>query len=239
MSILRTFLTQNFCCAVVSQQPARRLGILGGTFDPVHLGHFAVAQAALDSLVLDQVLFIPSFKPPHKTERAITPFAQRLAMLKLALAGHPAFQVSDLEGERQDFSYTIDTLQELRKRLGGETTLYFLMGFDAFVEMATWKQYRDIPRFADIVVINRPHSQHGTMALAVQDVFGIQGGIFQKEEGQWQLTTGGLIHELVMDEVPVSSSAIRQALSAGEDVTAMLHPMVSSYIKENSLYVTG
>ncbi|MBU0681202.1 MAG: nicotinate-nucleotide adenylyltransferase [Proteobacteria bacterium] len=221
--------------AMVKSAP-ERLGILGGTFDPVHLGHIAVAQAALDALALDEVLFIPSCKPPHKVELALAPFSDRLAMLRLALVGHLQFPVSALEGERQDLSYTIDTLKELRSRLPEETTLFFLMGFDAFVEMATWKRYRDIPRFADIVVINRPHARLGGMDAAVHDVFGVQGGVVQEKPGQWRLTAGGHIHELIMAEVPLSSTAIRRALAQGDDVSAMLHPDVAAYIQKHGLY---
>ncbi len=221
---------------VMAKSGPKRLGILGGTFDPVHLGHVAVAQAALHALVLDQVLFIPSFKPPHKAELAIAPFAERLTMLKLALEARPEFPISALEGERQELSYTIDTLRELRHRLGEAATFYFLMGFDAFVEMASWKSYQDIPKLADLVVINRPQAQQGSMAAAVHGVFGLQGRVFPVESGLWQLAGGGQIHELIMAEVPVSSSAIRQALAKGEDVSAMLHPQVSAHIIKGGLY---
>ncbi len=214
----------------------KRLGILGGTFDPVHLGHLAVAQAALDALALDQVLFIPSCKPPHKQELAVAPFAARLAMLNLAVEGRPEFPVSALEGERQQLSYTIDTLKELRHRLGSEHELFFLMGFDAFAEMATWKSYRDIPRLADLVIINRPQAMQGSMAAAVRDLFGVQAGVTEVKPGLWQLAGDGQIHELIMAEVPVSSTAIRQALAAGQDVAAMLHPQVAAYINERKLY---
>jgi len=221
---------------VMVKSGLKRLGILGGTFDPVHLGHLAVAQVALDALALAQVLFIPSSKPPHKMERAIAPFADRLAMLKLALGGRSRFAVSALEGERQELSYTLDTLKELRHRLGEETSLFFLMGFDAFVEMATWKSFRDIPKLADIVVVNRPQAQQGSMAAAIRHVFGVQGGGAQIMPGLWQLAGNGHIHELVMAEMPVSSTVIRQALAAGQDVSAMLHPQVVAYIREHRLY---
>lgn len=221
---------------VMAKSGPKRLGILGGTFDPVHLGHLAVARAALDSLALDHVLFIPCFRPPHKVDRTIASFAQRLAMLQLALADHPQLVLSDLEGERQGLSYTIDTLKELRRRLNQDVALFFIMGFDAFVEMASWKRYQEIPRLADLVVINRPLAQQATMVEAVHDVFGVQGGITLEREGCWQLAGGGHIHELVMAEVPISSSSIRQALAGGEDVSAMLHPQVAAYVTEHCLY---
>jgi nicotinate-nucleotide adenylyltransferase len=202
----------------------------------VHLGHITVAQTALDALALDEVLFIPSCKPPHKVELTIAPFADRLAMLKLALEDRPEFSISDLEGERLNFSYTIDTLRELRQRLGEEMALFFLMGFDAFVEMASWKSYLDIPMLADLVVVNRPQAQQGSMAAAVHDVFGVQGGVSQQKQGLWQLVGGGQIHELVMAEVPVSSTAIREAFATGHDVSAMLHPQVVSYVRDRCLY---
>ncbi len=215
---------------------AKRLGILGGTFDPVHLGHLAVARAALDTLDLDEILFIPSYKPPHKQDLTVASFAHRLAMLKLALADEPRFSWSDIEGERQELSYTIDTLKELKHRFGESVALYFLMGFDAFAEMATWKQYQNIPKLADVVVINRPQPQQETMAATVQDVFGIQGKIVQEKEGCWRLVDGGHIHELVMGEVSISSSSIRLLLGRGEEVSTMLHPHVATYVKKHGLY---
>lgn len=224
---------------VMAKSAPKRLGILGGTFDPVHLGHLAVARVALDALALDQLLFIPSSKPPHKVARTVAPFADRLAMLKRALADHPQFAVSALEGERQDLSYSIDTLKELRARLGEETALFFVMGLDAFVEMATWKNFRDIPRFADIVVVNRPHARQQSMAAAVHHIFGVQGGVSQVGPGLWQLAGNGHIRQLVMDEVPVSSTAVRRGLAQGEDVSAMLPPEVMAYIREHGLYQGG
>jgi nicotinate-nucleotide adenylyltransferase len=214
----------------------KRLGILGGTFDPVHPGHLAVARTALAGLGLDQVLFLPSSKPPHKTVSAVAPFSHRLAMLRLALAECGHFQVSALEGERQAISYTIDTLQELRKRLPVPTELFFLMGFDAFVEMASWKRYAEIPSLADLVVINRPQARQGSMAAAVQAVFGRQAVSAVVKPGQWLLAGGGRIHELVMAEVPLSSTAIRQALAQGGEVATMLHPAVAAYIRQHGLY---
>ena len=214
----------------------KSLGILDGTFDPVHLGHIAVAQAALDSLALDEILFIPSFKPPHKQQLSITPFADRLAMLKLALADEPLFSWSDMEGERQELSYTIDTLKELRHRLGEDSSLYFLMGFDAFVEMATWKSYLEIPAYADLVVINRPQASQASMAAAVEDVFGMQTAVSQVHQDVWQLAGGGHVHELIMDEVPLSSTAIREVLAKGTDASAMLHPQVADYVRSHKLY---
>lgn len=221
---------------VMVKSAPKRLGILGGTFDPVHLGHLAVAQAALDSLALDQVLFVPSFKPPHKQQQTIAPFSDRLAMLKLALVDEPQFDCSDLEGERQELSYTIDTLKELRQRLDPEVTLFFLMGFDAFVEMASWKCFQGIPNLADLVVINRPQAQQSSLAAAVQDVFGLQNEVVHNQERCWQLAGGGHIHELVMAQVPISSSAIRQALARGGDVSAMLLPQVAAYAMQHGLY---
>ncbi|PLX50580.1 MAG: nicotinate (nicotinamide) nucleotide adenylyltransferase [Desulfobulbaceae bacterium] len=222
----------------MARSEPKKIGILGGTFDPVHLGHLAVARAALAGLELDEVLFIPAYKPPHKQELNQAPFAARLAMLKLALADEPCFRCSEIEGERADLSYSYDTLQELHRRFGPDVSLFFIMGHDAFVDLASWKRFRAIPRLADLVIVNRPHARPGSLARAVQDVFGVQAGVTPAGEGRWRLAAGGYVHALTMAEVPISSSAIRRALAAGDDVRRLLPSAVAAYIREHGLYCT-
>src|SRR5262245_54450484 len=106
-----------------------RLGIFGGTFDPVHFGHLILAEQAREQGRLDQVLFVPAARPPHKEERALTPFAQRVEMLNLAIAGHAAFRIEELERDRPGPSYTVDTLEELRRRQP-DAELWLIVGSD-------------------------------------------------------------------------------------------------------------
>ena len=139
----------------------RRVGILGGTFDPVHNGHLAIAEAVRQALALSGLLFIPAFLPPHKPTYTISPFVQRAAMLELAVVDRPGFFVSLLEAEREGPSYSIDTLRTLRQTLGEEVHLFFIIGMDAFAEIHTWKANRELLDQASFVVMGRPdHCQH-------------------------------------------------------------------------------
>jgi nicotinate-nucleotide adenylyltransferase len=131
-----------------------RLGLLGGTFDPVHTGHLQLALASLAEFGLDQVLFIPSASPPHKLGVPITSFAHRLAMLELASRCSPMLACSGIEGKLPGPSYTIDTLHALAGMFP-ETELYFIIGVDAFLDFATWKSYREILHQVDILIALR------------------------------------------------------------------------------------
>lgn len=141
--------------ASAGEQSGKRTGVLGGTFDPVHLGHLAVADHACSVLALDRIIFIPAARPPHKPEIEISSFAHRAAMLRLALEGQPEFVLSCMEEKREGPSYSIDTLQELRATLGEDEKIFFLIGMDAFAEIDTWKEFRRLPQLCDMVVIDR------------------------------------------------------------------------------------
>ncbi|MFB3894843.1 MAG: nicotinate-nucleotide adenylyltransferase [bacterium] len=127
-----------------------RLGIFGGTFNPIHIGHLIIAQESLSQFKLDQVVFVPAAIPPHKANHDIATAEHRLQMVKLAIAGNPLFQVSDIELNRNDKSYTIDTIKAFQKKYGPGTELNFIIGLDALLEFFTWKdaeQLLDLCRF--------------------------------------------------------------------------------------------
>ncbi|MCL4543299.1 MAG: nicotinate-nucleotide adenylyltransferase [Chloroflexi bacterium] len=134
----------------------KRLGILGGTFDPVHLGHLAIAEEARVRLGLSSVVFIPAREPPHKTGRPLTAAQHRLTMLELAIASNPSFQISTLELERPGLSFTVDTLQAFRERESEDTLLHFIAGTDALHELTSWHQPRHILQLCTFVVVHRP-----------------------------------------------------------------------------------
>jgi nicotinate-nucleotide adenylyltransferase len=131
-----------------------RLGIFGGTFDPVHMGHLRAAEEALDILGLDEMVFLPVSIPPHKSGSNILSFQSRWRMLQLALAGNPRFRLSDLEQRMPGKSYTAHSLEQLRKE-NPDARIFFLVGCDAFFDMDSWYNYREIFRLADIVVLCR------------------------------------------------------------------------------------
>lgn len=212
-----------------------RLGLLGGTFDPVHNGHLAVAAAVQAALGLDSVLFLPAALPPHKQGGIITPLATRLAMLELAIAARPGFAASDLEGARRGPSYTIDTLQALRGALGWTVKLFFIIGIDAFAEIATWKQYRQLPAFASLAVIaERPDSQ-----ADVGRIVGLHYPGFTREGDALVWKSGnapGRIHAVTMPPVAASSTEIRRRIREGLPIDALTPAAVARYIHAHRLY---
>jgi nicotinate-nucleotide adenylyltransferase len=132
----------------------RRIGVFGGTFDPPHLGHLAVAEAARDSLELERVVFIPSGLPPHKHDRPVTPARHRVALTRLAVRGNPAFTVSTLETRRGGASYTVDTLRALRSA-HPRTKLYLVIGEDSLNDLPSWHQPEEILSLATLAVARR------------------------------------------------------------------------------------
>lgn len=211
-----------------------RIGILGGTFDPVHLGHLAVAAAARDHWHLDTLLFIPAASPPHKLRAPLAPFADRLAMLRLALAGKDGFAISEMERDRPGPSYSIDTLKELRQQLGDEVRLFFCIGMDAFAEITSWKEYGELFRYADFVVVER--AEAGGMGLG--DFIAAELPRFrQVAEGAWAGEgVPGAIHALAMASVPVSSTQVRERAGRGESLVGLVPEPVADYIVRHGLY---
>ena len=138
----------------------KKIGLLGGTFDPVHNGHLAVASHVLDELGLDAIWFIPAALPPHKAGHAdgqeISGFDHRFFMLERAIAGNTSFILSDIEAKRTSPSYSIDTINILIQEIGKQADLFFIIGVDAFLEIDTWKQYKDLPDLVNFVIISRP-----------------------------------------------------------------------------------
>ncbi len=194
-----------------------RLGILGGTFDPIHIGHLAAAHAAMEFAHLDRVVYIPSAQPPHRGA-ATAPAPDRLAMTRLAVQGEPRFEVSDLEVARGGTSYTADTLSELH-RAHPDDELFLILGWDAARLFNTWHEPERVRALASVVIVGRP----GTEAPKPSD-----------------LTAAGLDPEHVIKcfvaTPDVSATELRQALAAGESVAGKVPPAVERYIAEQHLY---
>lgn len=212
-----------------------RVGILGGTFDPVHNGHLAVAEAVRQALNLSSILFIPAFLPPHKPTYAISAFQHRAAMLELAVADHPGCSVSRLEAEREGPSYSIDTLRTLRQALGKDVHLFFIIGMDAFAEIHTWKANRELLDHASFVVVGRPdHCQHSCGQTVATN---FPGYVFNDAAGCWQgKPDRGAIHPVTMPPVKVSSTEIREAVRQGRPIGDCVPAAVADYIYAQALY---
>src|SRR6266404_4235132 len=135
----------------------RRVGILGGTFDPVHYGHLVIAEEVYDTLRLAEMVFIPTGQPPHKTNEVVTAAGHRLAMLELAIASNPHFSISRVDLDRPGPSYTVDTLRLLRKQWGEQAAIYFVIGWDSLEELLTWHDAAGVlQQLTHLVAVRRP-----------------------------------------------------------------------------------
>lgn len=212
----------------------RRVGVLGGTFDPVHNGHLAVARYVFEAMQLDSILFIPAARPPHKGHLLLTPFKHRLAMLECAVQDEPLFFVSAMEGHRDGPSYSVDTLKELRETLNSEVRLFFVIGMDAFVEIGTWKNCHLLSNLADLVVIDRPDYPLDSIGTVV-DKLGDYN--YNSAENVWVANDHpGMIFPVSMPPVGVSSTKVRERLYASLPVTDCLPEAVWQYVVRQGLF---
>jgi nicotinate-nucleotide adenylyltransferase len=154
--------------ALSTQHSILRLGLLGGSFNPVHNGHLAIARQTREALGLDQVLFIPTSQPPHKPNNSLAPAQNRYEMVHMAIASDPTFAISDVEIRRPGKSYTIDTVRLLQQEYGAQTQLFFLIGLDAFLDFPSWRDPQTLLTLCRFVVLSRPglsFRSHSTVAL--------------------------------------------------------------------------
>lgn len=198
----------------------QRLGILGGTFDPIHNGHLMIARAMQEQLHLDRVLFIPDYIPPHKRGRECSPSADRLAMTLLATRDNPLCTVSDMELRRGGVSYTSDTLRQLYRRWHRFYDLYFLIGADSAEQLPTWHNIREAMEYATFAAAARP------------------GFAPQKEAVSARLARQGLTHLCWVDtpELDLSSTEIREKVRRGESIANLVPKAVAEYIEQRDLY---
>ncbi len=217
---------------------AHKLGILGGTFNPIHYGHLVAAEEVYDRLKLDRVLFIPSYLPPHKHEEDLPSAVQRLEMVRLATAGNPHFTVSDIEVKREGKSYTIETIDTLRTIHPG-TELFFITGLDSFFDIQTWNQWKRLLGLCSFVVLSRP----GYRFAGLMKIDFMKGT--SKELAK--LDGGELVHALFEPEgfniflevIPlydISSTDIRSRIRQSRTVKYHLPEAVETYIIKNNLY---
>jgi nicotinate-nucleotide adenylyltransferase len=202
-----------------------RVGIYGGTFDPVHIGHLILAEQAREQARLDQVWFIPAFRPPQKEGQAISRFEQRVEMLALAIAGNPAFAIDELEKERHGPSYTVETLAELRRRHPG-TTWLLLVGGDALIDLPTWRDPRGIVAGAGLVVMARP-------GVPLIDAAELRRRLGLPPDSALELD---LIHAPLID---IASRDLRRWIAEGRSVRYCVPRAVEVYVHDKGLYRQG
>lgn len=194
----------------------KRIGILGGTFDPIHVGHLLVARDAKDALKLDRVIFVPASTPPHKMDRETAPAASRLAMVHLAVQDDPDFSVSEIEYQRSGPSFSIDTIESLKEEFSGND-LFFLIGEDNLGEIWSWKEPERLFHDCRVIVIGRPGGDRMTIPSDLP----------------------GPATALDIHRIRLSSSEIREMVREGRSIRYLVPREVEGYIYEHRLYRGG
>lgn len=217
--------------------PTAPIGILGGTFDPIHFGHLRLAQEAGDALKLGQVRLIPSGTPPHRAAPR-APAADRLAMTRLAVSGNPLLTVDEREIGRDGPCYTVDTLGELRRELGAAQSICLLLGADAFLDFATWRRWHEIFRLAHIVVAHRPGFPVDTWRERMpQPLAREYAARTLPQPLTVHLAPAGGIAVIPITALDISATAIREGIRAGLSPRYLLPDSVLDYIQKKRLYI--
>lgn len=217
-------------------EPPPRLGLFGGTFNPIHYGHLRAAQEVLEALELSRLWFVPAAHPPHKAPQEITPFAVRLEMTRLAVGDHPAMSVSDVEGRRPGKSYSIETLRVVREQLGPTWELYFILGLDAILEIPTWKEYLELFNLCHFVVLDRPGYDRGLLSEVLCRQVHPQFQPLPAGAGFRHPSGYKVLHQAttLMD---ISATGIRRLVRQGRSIRYLLPEAVRRYIIKEKLYL--
>lgn len=199
----------------------KRIGIFGGTFNPVHNGHLAIAEKALEQFILDKVVFVPSGLPPHKTQAEIIDKEHRFKMVKMAIRGHKNFSSSRIEMDRPGYSYAVDTFSDFHKKFGKKAKLFYIMGLDSINDILNWKKPLELFKFCEFVVATRPGNSIRLFKRLVKFP------PLQKEVDK--------IH-LMEVNIDISATEIRRNIRQGRSIAKMVGPKVKEYIKKEGLF---
>lgn len=197
----------------------RRVGVIGGTFDPIHYGHLAAAEEARVKVELEKVVFVVAGLPPHKLDEEVTPVRHRLAMVELGIQSNPCFEISRVDVDRPGPSYTVDTISILQERFGEETELFFVMGLDSLVELPTWHEPHRLVLLCRLIAVSRPG--------------------FNVDQAQLESTVPGLSSRLEiidMPEMDISSTDLQRRVREGLPIKYQVPEQVERYIEEHRLY---
>jgi len=215
-----------------------KIGLLGGTFNPIHIAHLRIAEEVREVCALDRILFIPAAAPPHKRLAENASFHHRFAMTRLAVEGNPEFSVTDMEGRRSGKSYSIDTLTLLRREDPGKD-LYFIVGMDSFLEIHTWRDFPRLFELAHLVVVGRPGYMPETapqelLPIAVRDHF-----CYDETPRALRHISGNMLIFLQESMLDIASTQIRGMLAANRSIRYLVPDSVAEYIHFHRLYTAG
>jgi nicotinate-nucleotide adenylyltransferase len=219
---------------------SRAVAIFGGSFNPIHLGHLRAAEEVREAARLDEVRFVPAALPPHKDPETVTlaPAHHRLRMVELAVGHVPGFRAWPVEIERPGTSYSIDTIHALRAELPADARMAFMLGWDAFADVHTWKDFEEIFALCDVLVFTRPPNlrppDERILPVAARQAFRYDPAI-----GAFRHTSG---HRLTMHQVTsfaISATDVRRRLATGQSIRFLVPEAVEAYIRQHHLYGTG
>lgn len=213
----------------------KRIGIFGGTFNPIHLGHLRSAEEIREMFHLSQVIFVPSSDPPHKKKKGILPGSVRARMVRLAIAEHPLFALSDLELKRPGKSYSIETLAAFRRLFGEKSSLYFIVGLDAFLEIESWKKFSALFEICHFIIMTRPGvgKNFSRKHLPIELV---KAFCYDSRKNVYTHSSGYSLFPREITALDISSTQIRNLLRQGRSVKFLIPAAVEEFIRKNRLY---
>jgi nicotinate-nucleotide adenylyltransferase len=208
----------------------KRIGLFGGTFNPIHLGHLRGAEEVREAFGLQKVIFIPAALPPHKMTEEIIQAHHRIEMVKRAIRKNPQFSVSNVELKRPGKSYSIDTIRYFSGRF--DDSLYFVLGRDAFVEIETWKDFQNLFSMCNFIIMVRPGLKQGS------PLPGALAPAFRYDQGAsgWVHGSGNMVFLKEINFLDISSTKVRQLVEKRESIKYLVPPEVEAYIEKHGLY---
>jgi len=210
-------------------------GLLGGTFDPIHMGHLRCAEEIREIFDLNRIIFIPASRPPHKLDKEITSFYHREQMVRLAIEGNPSFSFSDVENQRAGKSYSIETVKYFQDKYLKSIEVYFIIGQDAFQAIQTWKDWKKLLLLCNFAILTRPGYENLGLSGILPEDFTAQFVYDEAEEG-YRGPSGHMIYVRQVTFLDISSSDIRARIRQGKSVTYLIPDSVRHYIQKNNLY---
>ncbi|MFO7666785.1 MAG: nicotinate-nucleotide adenylyltransferase [Desulfobacterales bacterium] len=220
----------------------KRIGLLGGTFNPVHFGHLRSAVEVQHRFALESVCFIPSLLPPHKDSSCVADAMDRLEMIRMAISGYPALTVSDVELKRSGPSYTIDTVKHFKSFQTDQTDFYLIVGLDAFLEIDTWKSFRELFGLVPFIVMSRPGLNYEDSATELKNLGDYlnskisTGYYFSKQDSCYMHKANKPVYIFEVSLIDISSTKIRRMVQKGEPISFLVPANVELFIKSRDLY---
>ncbi|MDP8256078.1 MAG: nicotinate-nucleotide adenylyltransferase [Candidatus Alcyoniella australis] len=211
-----------------------RLGVFGGTFDPLHIAHLICARHVANAAHLDRLLLIPSNVPPHKHSRTASPGALRMEMIERSIVDDPLLEACNVEIDRQPPSYSLDTVQQLAKRYP-QADLFFIIGADAFSEINTWHRWQELIQSIDFLLLGRPGSEFESPEKAVP-ALARQYAPLPGEPAAWRHVSGRTVRRIDAPLLQISSSEVRRRVAAGEPIRYMVPDPVLQIVQREGLY---